>query len=61
MDPHTLELLDFPRILDILRSACLSELGRERLESQEIAAGRPEVGERLELAESYSQNIPDQD
>ncbi|MBN1834799.1 MAG: Smr/MutS family protein [Spirochaetales bacterium] len=53
MDPHTLELLDFPRILERLQSSCLSELGRERLGSESIATDPVEVGERLELARAF--------
>jgi len=53
MDPHTLELLDFPRILDTLRASCLSELGRERLESEAIATEPEEVSRRLELARAF--------
>lgn len=53
MDPHTLELLEFPRILATLAASCLSELGRERLVSEPIATEPAEVRERLELARAF--------
>ena len=53
MDPHTLELLEFRRILETLQSGCMSELGRERLENEEIAVQPAAVAERLDLARAF--------
>jgi len=50
MDQHTLELLGFPRVLESLRDACLSEEGRRRLEQESIALEEGEVAQRLALA-----------
>jgi DNA mismatch repair protein MutS2 len=53
MDRHTLELLEFPRVLEALQSGCLSDLGRERLAEEEISCDLAEVSERLELVRAF--------
>jgi DNA mismatch repair protein MutS2 len=53
MDLHTVELLEFPRILESLKEACLSETGRERLAAEEVSPDPDAVRERLELAVAF--------
>jgi DNA mismatch repair protein MutS2 len=53
MDEHTLELLEFSRVLAELQELCLSEGGRRALAGQSISGDPEEVRRRLELAVAF--------
>ena len=53
MDAHTLDLLDFPLIVEALKERCLSEAGRQELDRQVISTDPDEVERRKQLAVSF--------
>jgi DNA mismatch repair protein MutS2 len=53
MDPHTLELVGFPKVLQQLQESCLSEVGRDRLLAQEVSPDAGAVRDRLALAVAF--------
>jgi DNA mismatch repair protein MutS2 len=50
MDEHTLELLEFHRIIDELAELCASPMGAELLRTQEILTDAAALGERMAIS-----------
>lgn len=61
MDSHTLEVLDFPRVMEMLGDMCMTEIGRTRALSLLPSNDRAEVASEMDrLAEVISlANVPE--